>query len=396
MNIGCKSFEERRKMSRPIRVALISATSERTGGGHTFEKSFREAVVSCVSLKGWELKEYWARSSEAFIALGNSPQGDSPRIREEALAQAIRGPLRRLQRLSKKPHGLNSQLISDEIDLAVFASHGRSVSSVRDIPFTTVVWDLGHRDLPEFPEFRGREWSAREAGLQENLPRAFHIFTDSISTGERIEQIYHVDSSRWSSIGLLHNPRIFPGQPSHRIREIAASPFFFYPANHWPHKNHKTIIEAFSRVIKKVPLAKLVLSGNHQHGLPAIIRFSQQFQVEDSIIDLGFIPEADVDFLVRHAVALVMPTLLGPTNLPPLHANAVGTPVIQSDSHISTSTEQAGITTIPALDTTRWEFEMLRHLKTRPVFPPPAQVTDPTRLLDEVFSRFEQVRRLWE
>src|SRR5205807_5629105 len=46
---------------------------------------------------------------------------------------------------------------------------------------------------------------------------------------------------------------------------------------------------------------------------------------------LDLVPEADVPALYEGALALVMPTYTGPTNLPPLEAVTLGCPVIYSD-----------------------------------------------------------------
>ena len=46
---------------------------------------------------------------------------------------------------------------------------------------------------------------------------------------------------------------------------------------------------------------------------------------------IGFAPNEEIYSLYKSALAMVMPTYFGPTNIPPLEAFAVGTPVIYSD-----------------------------------------------------------------
>ncbi|MGO4816349.1 hypothetical protein AB4156_43345, partial [Cupriavidus sp. 2MCAB6] len=51
-------------------------------------------------------------------------------------------------------------------------------------------------------------------------------------------------------------------------------PFFYYPANLWPHKNHAALLEAFHRFREQVPHGKrftLVLSG-HSAGWEDVAR----------------------------------------------------------------------------------------------------------------------------
>jgi hypothetical protein len=46
---------------------------------------------------------------------------------------------------------------------------------------------------------------------------------------------------------------------------------------------------------------------------------------------LGYVPDEDMSGIYAEAVALVMPTFFGPTNIPPLESWAFGRPVLSSD-----------------------------------------------------------------
>ena len=48
---------------------------------------------------------------------------------------------------------------------------------------------------------------------------------------------------------------------------------------------------------------------------------------------MGFVSDEQVMYLYQNAVALVMPTYFGPTNIPPLEAMALGCPVIASNKY---------------------------------------------------------------
>ena len=53
--------------------------------------------------------------------------------------------------------------------------------------------------------------------------------------------------------------------------------------------------------------------------------------VSNRIIFAGFVSNTEVPYLYTQAIALVMPTYFGPTNLPPLEAFNLNVPVIYSD-----------------------------------------------------------------
>ncbi|RLJ07200.1 MAG: hypothetical protein DRP16_03925 [Candidatus Aenigmatarchaeota archaeon] len=62
-----------------------------------------------------------------------------------------------------------------------------------------------------------------------------------------------------------------------------------------------------------------------------MINLAKALKVEGQIIDLEYVESKRMRSLYEMATALVMPTFLGPTNLPILEAFAVGCPVIASD-----------------------------------------------------------------
>ena len=75
--------------------------------------------------------------------------------------------------------------------------------------------------------------------------------------------------------------------------------------------------------------------------------------IEDTIASLGiagqilipgFVSSSDMSYLYKNALALVMPTYFGPTNLPPLEAFSMGVPVIYSGpQHLAQFVEDAAL-----------------------------------------------------
>ena len=59
--------------------------------------------------------------------------------------------------------------------------------------------------------------------------------------------------------------------------------------------------------------------------------YAKSAGVYDQVLFIGFVPTDDLVSLYRNAIALVMPTYFGPTNLPPLEAFRLGVPVLYSD-----------------------------------------------------------------
>ena len=62
-----------------------------------------------------------------------------------------------------------------------------------------------------------------------------------------------------------------------------------------------------------------------------VMSLSSQLGLEKEIHYLGYVPDEDMSGIYAEAVALVMPTFFGPTNIPILEAWAFGCPVLTSD-----------------------------------------------------------------
>jgi len=73
------------------------------------------------------------------------------------------------------------------------------------------------------------------------------------------------------------------------------------------------------------------LAGARKNGYKDILELCRRKGVEDAVIFLGYVPEAQIPGLYRHARALVFPSFFGPTNIPPLEAFAMGCPVACSN-----------------------------------------------------------------
>jgi glycosyltransferase involved in cell wall biosynthesis len=64
-----------------------------------------------------------------------------------------------------------------------------------------------------------------------------------------------------------------------------------------------------------------------------ILSSAKTHGVEASVIDLGFVDDHLLTHLMKTAVCVVMPSYLGPTNIPPLEALLMGKPTVVSTAH---------------------------------------------------------------
>jgi glycosyltransferase involved in cell wall biosynthesis len=241
--------------------------------------------------------------------------------------------------LSRLPFGLDHLLGRLGTDLAVFTGGDSRALQVLTHNYVIQVWDFCHLEHPEFPEVSHRgEFERREHLNRSTLPKATAMVVDSEYGARLLERAYGVQRSR-----IYHAPFLFDLQfqratlvdtVARSIQETyrLTSPYVFYPAQFWPHKNHKYILQAL-KVLKDrgrvVPQA--VFCGSDKGALDGVLRLAAELGVRERVNYCGFVPDAHMPYLYKGALALVMPTYFGPTNIPPMEARALGVPVCYSD-----------------------------------------------------------------
>jgi glycosyltransferase involved in cell wall biosynthesis len=214
------------------------------------------------------------------------------------------------------------------------------------IPYVMAIHDLQHRLQPEFPEVSvNGEWERREYVFRNGTRSATLLLADSEVGKEDILNFYGshgVTSDRVKVLPFL--PACYLGvdvseSERQRVRTTYHLPerYLFYPAQFWPHKNHARIVQALGLLKQeRHQTVPVVFCGSHsgeirQHAYEHVMSLSFQLGLEEEVHYLGYVPDEDMSGIYAGAVALVMPTFFGPTNIPPLESWAFGRPVLSSD-----------------------------------------------------------------
>jgi glycosyltransferase involved in cell wall biosynthesis len=229
--------------------------------------------------------------------------------------------------------------ISKQIDLIYFLSPSGWVSDLEKINYITTVWDLCHRDDPEFPEVRlNREFEGREQNYQSILPKAVAVFVDSLMGKENVIRRYGVDRVRTyvmpfqAAIATQNLNELNQKKINISKKYDLDVPYVFYPAQFWAHKNHIYLLEGLHALEKEHNLkVGAIFSGGDQGNITHVKNYVHQLRLEERVRFVGFVKNEEIPDLYCQSIALVMPTYFGPTNLPPLEAFALRVPVLYSD-----------------------------------------------------------------
>jgi glycosyltransferase involved in cell wall biosynthesis len=331
-------------MSEPVakkarmKIAVVFDSEPTDGGSHSYQKGLEDLLGYVCKKDNYELlklyrtKRMWGLRSQDRKSVGTL------RYRVGLLTKIHIWALRSLPgRHLLSLFGSRETLIERRlgklgVDLIYFASPNLLALGIFRIPIATTVWDLGHRDLPDFPEFSAHgRWGNRELYFSETVPKSVFVSTDSFATKERLEAVYGLNPKRGFSLGLLPIKRECECLDQEHL--LPKDPFFLYPAQKWAHKNHQVLVAALQILKRKGVGLKLVMTGADKGVGDKILSSAETLGVEASVIDLGFVDDHLLTHLMKTALCIVMPSYLGPTNIPPLEALLMGKPTVVSTAH---------------------------------------------------------------
>ena len=231
-------------------------------------------------------------------------------------------------------------LLKMKADMVYFLSPSMVALSLEAHNYIIRVFDFCHRENVEFPEvYSFREFEEREYVYQRLLPKAVAVIVDSQKAKEKAIKYYGLDEQRVtiqpylpSSAVMMSAEEDNSGIVDMKKKYGIPGDYIFYPAQLWPHKNHHYILEAL-KVLKEKYQRKInaAFSGSDQGNLSFIKAKVKEYGIQDQIFFLNFVDDKEIPHLYKQAIALVMPTYFGPTNVPPLEAFYLGCPVCYSD-----------------------------------------------------------------
>jgi glycosyltransferase involved in cell wall biosynthesis len=206
-----------------------------------------------------------------------------------------------------------------------------------------------------------------------------------------------VTLSEYSKRRLLHHVGLAPGDVAVVPPGVAPVPassahvpitgrFMLYPARDWAHKRHPFLLAVMDEVWKASPDVTLVLTGWHD-GSPAAEPSTRRRR--GRVVNLGYIPENELQALYERAEALLFPSSFEGFGLPVLEAMAAGCPVVCSGLEVLRELVADAALVPPADEPKAWARAITEELPARRAS---LRSSGRSRALD--FSR-ERMRRGW-
>jgi glycosyltransferase involved in cell wall biosynthesis len=262
-----------------------------------------------------------------------------PNLKQTALSfNPARNPLfiRLLCRLQVIRPPVLKELAAHPVDVLHYP--GTTIDQLEiEIPCILTLHDIQQEYFPEF--FLRKELARRRRTYEASAQKARHIITDTEFTKNSLVEKYGLSPQKITTIHFGVNPMfnvvVNPTLVS-QVRERYQLPeqFIFFPANPWPHKNHRRLFEALKIVREKYGHQKcqLVLSGVFPEGQGRLRAVIAELGLSGVIHVLGYIPYDDLPGLYAAATMLVFPSLFEGFGIPLLEAMACGCPIVSANT----------------------------------------------------------------
>lgn len=325
--------------SKKLNVAVLISYGSESGGGYQYEYMVLDMLKKYHTDENIDLKFYGFRDciKNDYIDLNLNIKI----IKENIFQKFHRISLsnfymyKLFSKLKMALCSIEKQFQKDNIDLVYFLSPSLISQGLNNIPYIFTLWDLGHLDILEFPEVSyDRQFELRELIYTKSLKKAVKVIVDLEYGKYQAIKKYNLDEKRIEVLKFLPNIRVVEDNANIDIKKKynLKNDYVFYPAQFWAHKNHMYILKAIKilREEKHVEI-DVVFSGSNKGNLQYILNKAKEFKIDDLVHYIGFAPNDEIPLLYKQSLALVMPTYLGPTNIPPLEAFAYGTTVCYSD-----------------------------------------------------------------
>lgn len=314
------------------RIAMILPTLPQLGGSHQYAMLLmkclmenKEAEYELVAICHTPFWRTWCRKNGIRCI-----EGWNPHLSDFEKKLNYRFPFL-LKIYNSYFTSFGKLLAEKKIDILFSTSAGVFIPNY-NVKKIVPVHDLMHRYERRFPEV-GEEYEYREIIMKSYARYADCILVDSKLGKKQFRDCYLKNNAHKPRIVSL--PFIVPEHIYNREEEPVNVPdkYVFYPAQFWKHKNHINLVKAIAILKECIKDIHLVLVGSEKNACEDIKKFISDNGLSDNITILGFVSDEAISYLYSHAVALVMPSYFGPTNIPPLEAMALGCPVAVSNKY---------------------------------------------------------------
>lgn len=267
---------------------------------------------------------------DRIIALSKDrPLPDMPQA-NSVLSYEIFGP-KKLWVLT----GLTKRLFFNKPKIDVLFSPSHYTPLLSRVPSVIYLMDLSYERFgTDF--FTSYDSNQLKKWTPLSVKKAKHVITISQFSRQEIIEIYKINPEKVSVVypgidkNCFHSKIPLTKQKQVRAKYNITGKYLLFVGTLQPRKNLNRLIEAFSKI--KDSKIKLVIGGKKGWLYDQFYDQVKNLKIEDRVIFTGFIPQEDVPGLIKGSIAYVLPSLYEGFGMPPIEAQAVGVPVVVSNT----------------------------------------------------------------
>ena len=200
-------------------------------------------------------------------------------------------------------------------------------------PFIVTMHDVQELHFPEF--FSPEDRALRAELYWGSISQANRVVVSFDHVKEDLLRYFRLPDERvvvlpvpYSECGFGESDDSLEAEVSQKFGEFGR--YYLYPAQTWRHKNHLGLIEAFERVRSEYSgRLNLVCTGvKNEYYEEAIRNRVERSPVRDSIHFLGVVSPAELKWLYRNSLSVVVPSLYEAGSFPLIEAMQLQMPVL--------------------------------------------------------------------
>ncbi|MDG5488547.1 glycosyltransferase family 1 protein [Sphingomonas sp. BGYR3] len=225
------------------------------------------------------------------------------------------------------------QLVRGDQDWAIFPNYFRPPA----LPLAkgrscVILHDIQYRQFPQYHSEKRRKW------LDFYLPKMFVaadlVVLISHSELELVRQHFGEEAARKCVVvyNAIDFERFGAVRDMPRPTSLAGR-YILSVCHHFPHKNVKTLLEAFTRLAGRDPSIELVLVGSASEANLAFVRDSMPDHIRNRVRITGFVTDLELGRYYAHASLFALPSLYEGFGMPAVEALGLGVPTLVSNAY---------------------------------------------------------------
>lgn len=266
-------------------------------------------------------------NQKKLIELGLKTEFYSKKNLSRKYYKLINSPISRyLFKLLRIKNPFNNFLIERNFDLIIFLGPSFFIQLCESINFITTIYDINHVLENYFPEYKDEAAHLEKNNIiVKSTERAFKILVDTERTAEEIKTYFRCKDDKLivqpftTYLPTLYEQNFKNLNFEQQILNIGLNledKFLFYPAQFWPHKNHKYILDSLKILKDNNVNLKVVFSGSNKGNFEYLKKIIKNLELNNQVTIFPFLKEEEIISLYKYCTAVVMSTYVARSTLP--------------------------------------------------------------------------------